>query len=264
MDSFQAVVLAFIQGITEFLPVSSSGHLVLVPELLGWQDQGLAFDVMVHLGTLTAVVVYFRNEVGLILRDTLATLFGGKQTEHSRLGWQVAFATIPVGLAGLFWGDQIETLLRDPRYIAIAMIASAAVLWWVDKNNRQLRDIRALSWRDILVIGIAQAIALIPGVSRSGMTITAGLFMGLNRDSASRFSFLMAIPVIVLAGGLKTVELLQSAAPVDWRLMLIGVSVSALVAFACIHWFLGFIRRYTMAPFALYLLMLGIFVLVVI
>ncbi len=257
MDGFQAVFLAVLQGATEFLPVSSSGHLILVPALLGWEDQGLAFDVMVHLGSLLAVMLYFRHEVVTITRATLGNLFGGPASEESRLGWLVAFATVPVGLVGFFLGDWIENALRNPRFIALTMIAFALLLWWVDRRNLQRRSLADLDWQDILVLGIAQALSLMPGVSRSGMTITAGLLMGLNRDAAARFSFLIAIPVIVLASGLKIVQLLQSEVVVDWRLMLVGVVVSALVAFAVIHWFLGFIRRFSMAPFAVYLLALG-------
>ena len=246
MDSLQAIVLAFVQGLTEFLPVSSSGHLILFPQLLGWEDQGLAFDVMVHLGSLIAVLAYFRRDLVQIAGDMLAGLRGEASTEHSRLGWQVVLATIPVGLAGLFFGEEIESTLRNPHYIAWTMIVFAAVLWWVDRNNRQARDIRALGWRDILIIGCAQAVALMPGVSRSGMTITAGLLMGLNRDAAARFSFLMAIPVIVLASGYKAVQLAGGSDEIEWGIMLLGVVVSAGVAFACIHWFLGFIRRFSM------------------
>jgi len=263
LDSFQAVVLAFVQGLTEFLPISSSGHLILLPIFLGWPDQGLAFDVMVHLGTLIAVLIYFRQEVYLILRDTLASAFGAAHTEFSRIGWQIAFATIPVGLVGFFWGGWVESGLRDPRIIGMTMILFAGVLWWVDKHNTQARTLSMLNWRDVLLIGCAQAISLMPGVSRSGMTIAAALLMGLNREAAARFSFLMAIPVIILAGGLKGVELVQSEVAIDWRIMLLGVTVSALVAYACIHWFLGFIRRFSMLPFALYLLVLGVFILFV-
>ena len=257
MDSFQAVLLAILQGATEFLPVSSSGHLILVPAILGWEDQGLAFDVMVHLGSLFAVMIYFRHEVVDITRATLRHLFGGQESEESRLGWQVAFATVPVGLVGFFFGDWIENALRNPRFIALTMIVFALILWWVDRRNLQRRGLADLGWQDILVLGLAQAISLMPGVSRSGMTITAGLLMGLNRDAAARFSFLMAIPVIILASGLKVVQLMQSEVTVDWGLMLTGVLVSALVAYLVIHWFLGFVRRFSMAPFALYLLLLG-------
>ncbi len=263
MDSLQALVLALIQGITEFLPISSSGHLILLPKLLGWEDQGLAFDVAVHVGTLLAVIAYYRNELVLVFKETLQNLIGGASTEHSRLGWQIAFATIPVGLVGLFYGDWIESTLRNPRYIAVAMLVFALALWWVDRNNRQARGTRDLHWKDVLVIGCAQAIALMPGVSRSGMTITAALFMGLKRESAAHFSFLMAVPVILLAGGLKLVELLQSDVPVNWGQLILGVLVSAFTALVCIHWFLGFIRRHTMMPFALYLIVLSGFTLYV-
>ena len=263
MDITQALVLAMVQGLTEFLPVSSSGHLILVPVLLDWADQGLAFDVAVHVGTLLAVVSYFRRELLLIVKDTFDSVFGGAHTQYSRLGWQVVFATIPVGLAGLLLGDWIENSMRDPKSIALAMIIFAPILWWADKHNQQKRDINALNWRDILLIGCAQAIALLPGVSRSGMTITAALLLGLNRDAAARFSFLLAVPVIILAGSLKTVELFQSDLSIDWGLLLMGVLVSAVVAFACIHWFLGFVRRFSMLPFSLYLLALSLLILLV-
>lgn len=261
MDFTQALVLAIVQGLTEFLPVSSSGHLILVPALLGWEDQGLAFDVAVHVGTLIAVIAYFYKEIALIVKDTFGSIFGGAPTEYSRLGWQIVFTTIPVGLAGLLLGDWIENAIRDPEWVALAMFLFAPLLWWVDKHNLQKRDIKSLNWRDVLFIGCAQAIALLPGVSRSGMTITAALMRGLNRDAAARFSFLLAIPVIILAGGLKMLELIQSDLNIDWSLLLLGVGVSALVAFACIHWFLGFVRRFSMLPFSLYLLALGLFIL---
>jgi undecaprenyl-diphosphatase len=261
LDHVQAIILAIVQGVTEFLPVSSSGHLILLPRLLGWEDQGLAFDVMVHLGTLLAVLIYFRQEVALIFRDTIANLFGAEPTENSRIGWQIALATVPVGLVGFFWGGWVESSLRNPRYIAIMMIIFAVVLWWVDRRNKQTRDLTTLNPRDIIVIGCAQAISLMPGVSRSGMTIAAALLMGLSRDAAARFSFLMAIPVIILAGGLKAVELMHSESSADWSVLLLGLTVSALVAYVCIHWFLGFVRRFSMLPFALYLLGLGVFLL---
>lgn len=263
MDSVQALVLALIQGITEFLPISSSGHLIVFPKLFGWEDQGLAFDVAVHVGTLLAVLAYYRAELALIIRDTLKNLAGGAATEHSKMGWQVVLATVPAGLVGLFFGEIIESSLRNPRYIAIAMILFAVLMWWVDRHNRQGRDVHDLNWKDVLLIGCAQAIALIPGVSRSGITITAALLRGLKRDAAAQFSFLMAIPVIVLAGGLKTLQLMQTDTPVNWGVLALGVNVSAITAFVCIHWFLIFIRRYTMLPFAVYLLVFGAFVLYV-
>ena len=263
MDIIQAAVLAFVQGFTEFLPISSSGHLVLMPKLLGWQDQGLAFDVAVHLGSLVAVVIYFRKDVLEIIRDTTGQLFGGKATPHSRLGWSVLFATIPVGVAGLFLNDWIELNLRSAVVVAVASILFGFFLWRVDKQVDGTRSTAHINWRDVAVIGCAQAVALIPGVSRSGMTLLAGRLMGLGRPDAARFSFLMSIPVIVLAGGLKSFELWQSSITINWSLLAFAMVFSGLVAFACIHWFLGFIKRYSMAPFAFYLMALGAVILLV-
>lgn len=261
MDIFQAFILAFVQGVTEFLPVSSSGHLILLPKILGWQDQGLAFDVAVHVGTLLAVLIYFWHDVRLIISESLQHLFGGQETEHSRLGGHVIIATIPVGVVGLFLGDVIESNLRSPQFIAMAMILFAPLLWWVDKNNRQIKALSDLTLILAIFIGCAQAIALLPGVSRSGMTIIAALLLGLNRDSAARFSFLMAIPVIMLAGGLKAFTLLQTEVLVQWDMLMIGAAVSFVVALACIHWFLSYIRQFSMLPFSIYLVLLGLFVL---
>jgi undecaprenyl-diphosphatase len=263
VDSVQALVLALMQGVTEFLPISSSGHLIVFPKLFGWEDQGLAFDVAVHVGSLLAVLAYYRAELALIIRDTLQNLFGGASTEHSKTGWRVVLATIPVGVVGLLFGNIIESSLRNPTYIALAMILFALLMWWIDRYNCQVRDVDDLNWKDALLIGCAQAVALMPGVSRSGMTITMALLLGLKREAAAHISFLMAIPVIVLAGAYKTLQLMQTDTPVNWAVLALGVGVSAITAFVCIHWFLVFIRRYTMLPFAVYLLVFGGFVLYV-
>ncbi len=261
MESIQSIILAFVQGLTEFLPVSSSGHLILIPKLLGWEDQGLSFDVAVHLGSLMAVMVYFRVEISIILRDTFGNLFGGVSSEHSRLGWQLAAATIPVGLVGLLFGESIQSTLRDPTIIALAMIVFAVLLWWVDRRNPQNVSLSGIGWSSVALIACAQAIAIMPGVSRSGMTIAAALLVGLNRDAAARFSFLLAIPVILLASGFKVAELLQAEVSVNWSNLALGGAVSFAVALACIHWFLGFIRRFTMLPFVLYLISLAALIL---
>lgn len=257
MDITQAACLAFVQGFTEFLPISSSGHLVLMPKLFGWSDQGLAFDVAVHIGSLIAVVIYFRKDVISIVADTLGQLFGRQATAQSRLGWSVLFATIPVGLAGLLLNDWIELNLRSAITVAVASILFGLVLWRVDNQADGDRIVAQINWRDILLIGCAQAVALIPGVSRSGMTILAGRLAGFGRPDAARFSFLMSIPVIILAGGLKFIELWQSTLAIDWPMLAFALVLSGVIAFACIHWFLGFIKRYSMAPFAFYLIALG-------
>ena len=257
MELMHIVVLALVQGLTEFLPISSSAHLILFPALSGWTDQGLAFDVAVHVGTLSAVVWYFRRELVVMLRDWFASLIQRRRVGDSNLAWAVGFGTIPVGLAGLLFKDAVETSLRSPLVIAVATIVFGLLLWWADAQSRRVRDEHSIGWRDVLIIGVAQAVALIPGTSRSGITMTAGLMVGLNRAAAARFSFLLSIPVIILAGGLNGIELLESPLPVDWTSLLLGVGFSAISAYLCIHLFLKALERIGMFPFVLYRLVLG-------
>lgn len=257
MELIQIVLLALVQGLTEFLPISSSAHLILFPQLSGWADQGLAFDVAVHVGTLSAVVWYFRRDLQKMLRDWFASLARREHVGDSHLVWAVGFGTVPVGLAGLAFKDVIETSLRSPLVIAWATIIFGLLLWWADAQGKRERDEHSIGWRDVLVIGVAQAVALIPGTSRSGITMTAGLMMGLSRAAAARFSFLLSIPVIVLAGGLNTIELAQSAQAVDWSALGLGVLFSAVSAYLCIHLFLKALERIGMLPFVIYRLLLG-------
>jgi len=257
MELIQIVILALLQGLTEFLPISSSAHLILFPTLGGWEDQGLAFDVAVHVGTLSAVVWYFRGELSVMLRDWVASLVQRRRVGDSNLAWAVGFGTIPVGLAGLLFKDVVETSLRSPLVIAVATIVFGLLLWWADAQARRVRDEHSIGWRDVVIIGVAQAIALIPGTSRSGITMTAGLMVGLDRAAAARFSFLLSIPVILLAGGLNTIELAESPLPVDWTALLLGAALSALSAYLCIHLFLKALERIGMFPFVLYRLALG-------
>ena len=258
MDLLQILALALLQGLTEFLPISSSAHLILVPMLLGWEDQGLVFDVAVHLGTLIAVVGYFRKELIAIARAWGRDVFGRHKTDESRLGWAVLIGTIPVGLAGLLAGDFVEDTLRTPMVIALASIGFGGLLWWSDARGRRNRDEYSLTWKDILVIGGAQALALIPGTSRSGITMTAGLAMGLDRRSTARFSFLLSIPVILLAGGLKAGELIGDVHAVDWTTLILGALISAVSAYLCIEFFLKLIDRIGMFPFVIYRFLLGV------
>lgn len=257
MELIHIVLLAVVQGLTEFLPISSSAHLILFPKLNGWADQGLAFDVAVHVGTLTAVVWYFRRDIAVILRDGFSSLAQRKKVGDSNLFWAVGFGTIPVGLAGLLFKDYVETSLRSPLVIAVTTVVFGLLLWWADVQGRRVRSEHAIGWRDVLVIGIAQAIALIPGTSRSGITMTAGLMMGLTRAAAARFSFLLSIPVIVLAGGLNTLELIKGIEPVDWTALILGVLFSAVSAYLCIFLFLKMLERIGMLPFVIYRLLLG-------
>ncbi|MFP5506077.1 MAG: undecaprenyl-diphosphate phosphatase [Gammaproteobacteria bacterium] len=262
MELFHIIVLALMQGLTEFLPISSSAHLILLPQIVDWPDQGLAFDVAVHVGTLSAVVLYFRKELRVMLRDWARSVAGHGQTPDSRLAWAVGFGTIPVGLAGLLFSDVIATQLRSPLVIAATTIVFGALLWWADVQGRRVRDEHSITWRDVLVIGIAQAIALIPGTSRSGITMTAGLMLGLTREASARFSFLLSIPVIVLAGGLETHKLIDAAEPPDWQALAWGTLLSGISAYVCIHYFLKLLERMGMWPFAVYRLVLGVALLV--
>lgn len=260
-EYIQAFWLALLQGVTEFLPISSSGHLVLLPKLLGWQDQGLAFDVAVHVGSLLAVLVYFHKDIGRIIVDWIRSLGGGPVTPYSRLAWSIAWATVMVGVAGLLMESLINNHLRAPVPVAVATIAFGLLLGWADRAGAKSRAIEQIGWRDVLMIGSAQVLALIPGTSRSGITITMGLAMGLTREAAARFSFLLAIPVIILAGIWQGRNLLRDEYLVQWDVMAFATAVSAVVAFTCIHWFLNFLRRFSMLGFVIYRLILGALIL---
>jgi undecaprenyl-diphosphatase len=253
LDSVQAVVLALVQGLSEFLPISSSGHLVLVPHFFGWPDQGLAFDVAVHVGTLFAVVAYFRRELAAMVRAWLVSLAGGGVTPDARLAWCVILGTIPVGLVGLFFGGLIEAKLRNPLAVAVMLSFFGLLMWLADRVGRQERDEHSVGWRDALLIGCAQALALMPGTSRSGITMTMGRALGLTREGAARFSFLLAVPGIGMAGAYEFVKLLTGGGDgVDWGTIALGVAVAAVTGYLCIAWLLRVINRIGFAPFAIY------------
>jgi len=248
-----------LQGLTEFLPISSSGHLILLPQLTGWKDQGLAFDIAVHVGSLLAVILYFRHELKPLLTSWLFSFKTKQSTPESRLVWAIGFGTIPVGLVGLAisiagWEEQ----LRSPIIIASTTILFGLLLWLADVVGNRERNEFSLTWKDVLLIGIAQAIALIPGTSRSGITITAALFLGLNRQAAAKFSFLLAIPVIILAGTSETFTLIKQNIAVDWGILGLAVIFSALSAYLCIKAFINLLDRIGMLPFVLYRLGLGV------
>jgi undecaprenyl-diphosphatase len=263
MELTHQILLALLQGLTEFLPISSSAHLILLPKLLGWEDQGLIFDVAVHVGTLGAVVIYFRSELLRMSRDWLQSLATRRNTAESRLAWGVLIGTIPVGLCGLLFKDGIEMYLRSPQVIAIATIGFGLLLWWADVFGKRHRDEYSLRLTDILLIGVAQAVALIPGTSRSGITMTAGLILGLSRQAAARFSFLLSIPVITLAGLLAIKDLLEQDHLIDGGALLTGALISGITAYFCIHFFLKLLERVGMLPFVIYRLALGTVLLLV-
>ena len=252
MTNLQVIILAIVQGLTEFLPISSSGHLVLVPYFFDWQDQGLAFDVAVHFGSLLAVILFFRRDIAGLVRGGFQVLGGTVNTIESRLALGIALGTIPAALAGLLFMDWIEANLRSPKVIVATLAGYAVLMILADRYGKREREISSVRIGDAFLIGIAQALALVPGTSRSGVTITAGRFLGFERQDAARFSFLLAVPVILLATGYSLLGLLQQEAPVPWAQLAIGVAVSAIVAYLAIDFFMRFVSRIGLLPFAIY------------
>jgi undecaprenyl-diphosphatase len=253
LDPVHAIVLAVVQGLSEFLPISSSGHLVLVPHFFGWPDQGLAFDVAVHVGTLFAVVAYFRRELVAMARAFVGSLAGRGLTADARLAWCVVVGTVPVAAAGLAFGNLIEQWLRKPLFVAATLSFFGLLMWLADRLGRRERDEYSVGWDDALLIGCAQALALMPGTSRSGVTITMARTLGLSREAAARFSFLLAVPGIAIAGGYELLQLVTGPGDgADWPAMALGTVVSAVTGYLCIAWLLKVIGRVGLAPFALY------------
>jgi undecaprenyl-diphosphatase len=259
MEWLQVWVLALVQGLTEFLPISSAAHLILVPVLTAWEDQGLAFDVAVHVGTLAAIVAYFRREVAGVTRAWFRQVGGRGATPEAMLAWAVILGTLPAALAGFAFAGVIEDSLRTPLVIATTTIGFALLLWLADWRGRGVRDEYSIGWRDILIVGGAQALALIPGTSRSGITMTAALLLGFSRQAAARYSFLLAIPIIAIAGGYETLKLLREPPPqLDWAQLFAAAAIAGIAAWLCVHWFLKLIERIGMLPFILYRLVLGV------
>ncbi len=259
METLQVTFLAVLQGFTEFLPVSSSGHLILPAAILGWEDQGLVFDVAVHVGSLFAVVYYFRSQVVALSIAWIRSLTGGAKSNQSSLAWLILLASVPAGMAGLVLNDLVEQYARSILLIAITSIVFAVLLYFADRRKGTVNELTQLNWRTALLIGLAQVLALLPGTSRSGVTMTAGLFVNLSRHAASQFSFLLAIPVIAASGLLKMVDFFQVGASVsDWITLLYGAVVSGVVSYFCIHYFLKLIQQLGFIPFVVYRVLLGV------
>lgn len=255
MELWQSIILAILQGLTEFLPISSSAHLILPKEVLGWPDQGLAFDVAVHVGSLVAVMWYFRRDLWQMGVAWCGQLSGGEGNADSRMAWALIVGTVPAGLCGLLLDNWIEMNLRSISVIAATTIGFGLLLAWADHQARG--DKATVTLPMAFAIGAFQALALIPGTSRSGITMTAGLLLGLSRQQASRFSFLLAIPLILAAGLLKTLGLLQQGADAPWLYIVVGAVVSGVTAYLCISWFLRLVERIGFMPFVIYRLLLG-------
>jgi undecaprenyl-diphosphatase len=272
MPIYQAIVLAIVQGLTEFLPVSSTAHLVLFPWLLGWKDPGFTFDIALHAGTLVAVVGYFWRYWLEMLKLVLG--IGGRSTsaaaagpiallgENRQLFWYLVIATIPAGIAGWLFEHAAEEQLRSPIIIGWALIIVGILMWAGERAGRREHDLGHVGLVDSIVVGVAQAFSVIPGVSRSGSTMTAGLFRGMKRETAARFSFLLSTPIIAGAAFKKALELRQSGLPPEMRLpFLVGVVVAAVVGYLVIAVLIRYLERRTFTVFVVYRVMLGVIVL---
>lgn len=266
MTPIQAVVLALVQAATEFLPVSSSGHLILIPRLLGWPDQGLEFDIATNTGTLLAILAYFRADLARFARAVVGSLrrgAAGEATTDARLGWALILGTVPAAVVGLAIEHWVATYARDPRVIATTALVYGLLLLVADRWGRRTRELSSLGLREGLLVGCAQALALVPGTSRSGVTMTAALALGATRETAARFSFLLAVPVGLLVAAKQAWDLLRGVemgVPLD--ALAIGIAVSAVAGYAVIALLLGWVRRRSLAVFAWYRLALGVFLLV--
>ena len=256
MELIQFIVLGFIQGLTEFLPISSSAHLVLTSIVLGWEDQGLLIDIAAHAGSLIAVMVFFRKE----LREMVSAVFNPGMENNKReirLIANIVVATIPIVIAGLLFAGLIEKYTRTAEVIAFTTIVFALLLAYADRVNRNLRDEYQLRWSDVLLIGCAQALALVPGTSRSGVTMTVGLMLGMNKVAAARFSFLISMPTILAAISYKALQVSFTNAEIDITAVMSVFLISGLVAYICIEVFLRLVNVIGMMPFVIYRLILG-------
>lgn len=263
-ELLQVVVLALVQGLTEFLPISSSAHLILLPMLAQFPDQGLAFDVAVHVGTLLAVIFYFRQKLKWMLFGFLRSFVSKRPRQfHARLSWMLVFASIPIAVGGLLLHSHVETFLRSPLVIAYASIVFGLVLYAADRMNTQTKTMHQLNFKSAMTIGLLQILALIPGTSRSGITLTGGLWLGFNRKAAATFSFLLSIPAIVMAGGYESIKLFSQPQTLPLFYFILGASISALSALICIDLFLKLINRIGLLPFVIYRIILGILLIAV-
>lgn len=267
--ALQALVIGVLQGLTEFLPISSSGHLLVVPYLLGWDDpllESLPFTVMLHLGTLGALIVYFWSEWLRLVPAGLAAVrdrsFRGDPDR--RVAWLIVASTIPAAIVGFLLNDIIEREIRQPGIVALTMVVGAVVLWLADRWGARTKQMADLSVADGIAIGVAQAVALVPGISRSGISISAGLVLGLTRESAARFSFLMAAPIIAGAGLFELRRMVGGDAPVDTPLVpiLVGTVAAFVSGMAAIHFLLRYLRSHRLTIFVAYRLLAAVVVIV--
>jgi undecaprenyl-diphosphatase len=261
MNLLQALILGIIQGSTEFLPISSSGHLVLVPAVLGWQPASLAFDTTVHLGTLAALLAVFWRDLLRLLVAWWAGLRRGRplETADSRLAWWILLGTIPAALAGLFLESTFEALFASPRAVGGFLLLTALLLTLAELLSRRQRNLEEVTWLDSLLVGIGQAVAIAPGLSRSGTTMATGMFRGLTREAAARFSFLLAVPIVAGAGLAQLARLIKDGElQAEVLPLLVGFVAAAVVGYAAIHFLLSYLRRRPLYPFAAYCAVVGV------
>ncbi|MBF0287055.1 MAG: undecaprenyl-diphosphate phosphatase [SAR324 cluster bacterium] len=264
MNWFQAIVLGIVQGMTEFLPISSTAHLRIVPHLLGWEDPGAAFSAVIQLGTLVAVLVYFRSEIIQLVLGAWKSLVKRNLwlSDDSRLAWAIVVGSLPIVLLGLTFKGYIESEARSLALIGSSLIVLAVFLYISERISSKSREISSLSVKDVFLIGICQAFALIPGCSRSGSTIMGGLFLGLNRESAARFSFLLGLPAIGGSGLLELFSLLKEGLGQEGLLnIMIGIAVAFVSGYLSIELLLQFLKKYGTLPFVIYRVVLGILIL---
>ncbi len=263
MDLLQALILGIVQGLTEFVPVSSTAHLILVQKLMGWHfadNVDFAFNVLIQLGTTVAVIIYFWRDLWRIAVGVIGALMKRKPFEgdDARLGWLIVLATVPAVIAGLLFKNAIEALHEQPYVVAGVLVVMSAILWISERIGKRTRPLTAINWIDALVIGVAQAFALIPGVSRSGASISGALLRDIDRSAAARFSFVMSIPALVGASVLALRDLLKVKDYVQYLpAMGIGFVAAGIVGFVSIHWLLGYLSRRSMNVFAAYRIVAG-------
>ena len=261
MDLLEVIVLGAVQGITEFLPISSSGHLIIVPWILGWEEQGLAFDVALHIGTLISVLWYFRKDWIAFGKAGIGLIQGRRNDPNTRMVLMIAAATVPGAFAGFVAEGLVESYLRSPLVVASTLILLALFLVAAERRGRREKHLDGVSWTDALVVGCAQAFAIIPGVSRSGVTITAALFRGMHRDTAAHFSFFLSAPIIAGAGAKKILDLFSGGVTGEQVVMLgIGILTSGIVGYLAIAFLLQYLATHTTYAFVYYRIALGIVV----
>jgi len=269
MSFIQAIILGIVQGLTEFLPISSSAHLVIVPYLFNWTldpAKAFVFDVLVQLGTLVAVIIYFWGDLAAIFKAVFAGIKEKTpfKTSDSRLGWFIVLGTIPAGLAGLLLKDRVEAVFNSPLITAVLLLVTAILLTTAEFLSKKERQLEALTWQDSLMVGFFQALAIFPGVSRSGATMSGGLFKGYTREAAARFSFLLSIPIMLAAGLLSVVALVYEPFFLEFLpVLLLGFVIAGVIGYLSIRWLLGYVKNNSLYGFAIYCMVISVVTIVV-